>query len=129
MINLFRRISLRTQIFISMILLVFLACLLILTATFFQYQNESNDYNIFRLNRKENQLKKQIDYLVKKNNLLHKSFEVWTKHNDEFKAIIKIHNVNYSVFDLEGKPLFTSFLPLKIIANYYTKEEEYLSTI
>ena len=129
MINLLRRISLRTQIFISMILLVFLACLLILTATFFQYQNESNDYNIFRLNRKENQLKKQIDYLVKKNNLLQKSFEVWTKHNDEFRAIIKIHNVNYSVFDLEGKPLFTSFLPLKIIANNYTLGEDFLSTI
>ena len=129
MINLFRRISLRTQIFISMILLVFLACLLILTATFFQYQNESNDYNIFRLNRKENQLRKQINYLVIKNNLLQKSFEVWTKHNDEFKAIIKIHNVNYSVFDLEGKPLFTSFLPLKIIANNYTLEEDFLSTI
>ncbi|OUW77483.1 MAG: hypothetical protein CBD72_01005 [Flavobacteriaceae bacterium TMED212] len=129
MINLLRRISLRTQIFISMILLVFLACLLILTATFFQYQNESNDYNIFRLNRKENQLKKQIDYLVKKNNLLQKSFEVWTKHNDEFRAIIKIHNVNYSVFDLEGKPLFTSFLPLKIIANNYTLGEDFLSMI
>ena len=129
MINLFRRISLRTQIFISMILLVFLACLLILTATFFQYQNESNDYNIFRLNRKENQLRKQINYLVIKNNLLQKSFEVWTKHNDEFRAIIKIHNVNYSVFDLEGKPLFTSFLPLKIIANNYTLEEDFLSTI
>ena len=128
-ISLLRRISLRTQIFISMILLVFLACLLILTATFFQYQNESNDYNIFRLNRKENQLKKQIDYLVKKNNLLQKSFEVWTKHNDEFRAIIKIHNVNYSVFDLEGKPLFTSFLPLKIIANNYTLGEDFLSTI
>jgi predicted RND superfamily exporter protein len=53
-----------------MILLVFLACLLILAATFFQYQNESIDYNIFRLNRKESQLRKQIDYLVEKNDLL-----------------------------------------------------------
>ncbi len=129
MINLFRRISLRTQIFISMILLVFLACLLILTATFFQYQNESDDYNIFRLNRKENQLKKQIDYLVEKNNLLQKSDSIWTKYNDEFSAIIKIHNVNYSVFNLEGKPLFTSFLPLKIIANNYTLGNDFLSTI
>ena len=72
-INFLRRISLRTQIFISMILLVFLACLLILAATFFQYQNESIDYNIFRLNRKESQLKKQIDYLVEKNDLLKKN--------------------------------------------------------
>jgi predicted RND superfamily exporter protein len=47
-----------------MILLVLLTCLLILVATFFQYQNESIDYNLFRLTRKESQLKKQIDYLV-----------------------------------------------------------------
>ena len=63
-ISLLKSISLRSQIFISMILLVFLACLLILAATFLQYQNESIDYNIFRLNRKENQLRKQIDYIV-----------------------------------------------------------------
>ena len=60
-IELLRRISLRTQIFISMILLVLLTCLLILVATFFQYQNESIDYNIFRLNRKESQLRKFLD--------------------------------------------------------------------
>ena len=129
MINLFRHISLRTQVFISMILLVFLACLLILTATFFQYQNESIDYNIFRLKRKENQLRKQIDYLVEKNNLLQKSDTVWAKHKDEFSAIIKIHNVNFSVFDLKGQPLFTSFLPLKIIANSYSLEDDFLSRI
>jgi two-component system nitrogen regulation sensor histidine kinase NtrY len=129
MISLLRLISLRTQIFISMILLVFLACLLILVATFFQYQNESIDYNLFRLERKENQLRKQIDYLVDKNELLAKNDSTWLKHKDEFSAIIKIHNVNYSVFSLEGKPLFTSFLPLKIIANNYTLEEDFLKAL
>jgi len=129
MANLLRRISLRTQIFISMILLVFLACLLILVATFFQYQNESIDYNIFRLNRKENQLRKQIDYLVKKNNLIQKNDSIWDRFNEEFNAVIKIHNVNYSIFDLEGKPLFTSFLPLKIIANNYELESKLLKSI
>ena len=128
-INLLRRISLRTQIFISMILLVFLACLLILTATFFQYQNESIDYNIFRLNRKESQLKKQIDYLVEKNDLLKKNDSVWSRYKEEFSAVIKIHNVNYSVFNLEGQPLFTSFLPLKIIANDYSLEADFLTSI
>ena len=128
-INLFRRISLRTQIFISMILLVFLACLLILAATFLQYQNESIDYNIFRLNRKESQLRKQIDYLVEKNDLIKKKDSAWVAHKKEFSAVIKIHNVNYSVFNLEGKPLFTSFLPLKIIANDYSLKPEFLKTI
>ena len=129
MINLLIRISLRTQIFISMILLVFLACLLILAATFFQYQNESIDYNIFRLNRKESQLRKQIDYLVEKNDLLKKNDSVWAQYKQEFSAVIKIHNVNYSVFNLEGKPLFTSFLPLKIIANDYSLKDDFLDLI
>ena len=128
-INLLRRISLRTQIFISMILLVFLACLLILTATFFQYQNESIDYNIFRLNRKESQLKKQIDYLVEKNDLLKKNDSTWAQHKEEFRAVIKIHNVNYSIFNLKGQPLFTSFLPLKIIANDYRLEADFVKAI
>ena len=128
-INFLRRISLRTQIFISMILLVFLACLLILAATFFQYQNESIDYNIFRLNRKESQLKKQIDYLVEKNDLLKKNDSAWSSYKEEFSAVIKIHNVNYSVFNLEGLPLFTSFLPLKVIANNYSLEDDFLRAI
>jgi two-component system, NtrC family, nitrogen regulation sensor histidine kinase NtrY len=128
-ISLLRRISLRTQIFISMTLLVFMACLLILTATFFQYQNESIDYNIFRLIRKENQLRKQIDYLVGKNDLLKKNDSAWAASKEEFSAVIKIHNVNYSVFNLEGKPLFTSFLPLKIIANDYTLGADFLTSI
>ena len=63
-INLLRRISSNPNYLV--ITLVFLACLLILAATFFQYQNESIDYNIFRLNRKESQLRKQIDYQVEK---------------------------------------------------------------
>lgn len=129
MTNLLKRISLRTQIFISMILLMFLACLLILVATSVQYQNESIDYNNFRLNRKENQLQKQIDYLVVKNDLLNKKDSVWAKYKEEFSAVIKIHNVNYSVFNLEGKPLFTSFLPLKIIANNYSLDSDFLEVI
>ncbi len=112
-----------------MILLVFLACLLILAATFLQYQNESIDYNIFRLNRKESQLRKQIDYIVEKNDLLKKNDSVWARYKEEFNAVIKIHNVNYSVFNLEGRPLFTSFLPLKIIANDYALEADFLKLI
>ena len=44
-------------------------------------------------------------------------------------AVIKIHNVNYSIFDIGGKALFTSFLPLKIISNNYSLDEELLSKI
>tara|TARA_B100000941_G_scaffold208212_1_gene152324 strand:- start:15 stop:1403 length:1389 start_codon:yes stop_codon:yes gene_type:complete len=106
-----------------------MACLLILFATYYQYQNESIDYNIFRLNRKETQLREQINYLVEKNNLLNQKQDSWDNYVDEFNAIIKIHNVNYSVFDINGKALFTSFLPLKIIANNYSLDKELLFKI
>ena len=129
MINFFKHISLRTQIFLSMIILVFMACLLILFATYYQYQNESIDYNIFRLNRKESQLRKQINYLVEKNNLLNQNDSLWKNYNDEFNAVIKIHNVNYSIFNMSGKALLTSFLPLKIIANKYRLDKELISKI
>ncbi len=112
-----------------MILLVFLACLLILAATFLQYQNESIDYNIFRLNRKESQLRKQIDYIVEKNDLLKKNDSVWSQYKEDFNAVKEIHNVNFSVFNLEGRPLFTSFLPLKIIANNYALKVDFLTLI
>jgi nitrogen fixation/metabolism regulation signal transduction histidine kinase len=81
------------------------------------------------LNRKENQLRKQIDYLVKKNDLLGKNDSIWSLHKEEFTAVIKIHKVNYSVFNLQGKPLFTSFLPLKVIANNYSLKADFLSAI
>ena len=112
-----------------MIFLVLLACLLILIATYFQYQNESEDYNLFRLNRKESQLRNQISFLVKTNSLENKPDNYWLEHKDDFTAIMKIHNVNFSVFNLQGDALFNSFLPLEIIANNYKLSESILSEI
>ena len=123
------KISLRNQIFVAMIFLVLIACLLILTATYFQYQNESEDYNLFRLDRKEIQLRNQISYLVKANNLENKSDDYWLKHKDDFMAIMKIHNVNFSVFNLKGDALFNSFLPLEIIANDYKLSKSILTEV
>ena len=123
------KISLRNQIFVAMIFLVLLACLLILIATYFQYQNESEDYNLFRLNRKESQLRNQISFLVKTNSLENKPDNYWLEHKDDFTAIMEIHNVNFSVFNLQGDALFNSFLPLEIIANNYKLSESILSEI
>ena len=56
--------SLRARIFISLIFLVLVASLLIAGVTIFQYSEQSNAYHEQRLERKENQLKKQIYYLL-----------------------------------------------------------------
>ena len=58
------KMSLRLRIFISMILLVFTATLLVLGSTYYQYRTESDQYNSYRQERKENQLKRQINYQI-----------------------------------------------------------------
>jgi len=123
------KISLRTRLFLAMVLLVFTACLMILGATYFQYNTESESYNQFRMQRKEKQLLSQINYLVSKNNLNTSSKEVWMNFKNDFEAVRTILSVDYSVFDLEGNPLYINFLPLKTIANNYKINEETIQKI
>ena len=123
------KISLRTRLFLAMVLLVFTACLMILGATYFQYNAESESYNQFRMQRKEKQLLSQINYLVINNDLTSSSQKLWENFKNDFEAVRTILSVDYSIFDLEGKPLYINFLPLKIIANNYTIEEKIIKKI
>ncbi len=118
------KMSLRLRIFISMILLVFTATLLVLGSTYYQYRTESDQYNSYRQERKENQLKKQINYIVDKYELSNNYLE-WDSFNNDFVEITKIHSVEYSIFTLEGKPLFYSYLPLDVISNNYSLDNDF----
>ncbi len=123
------KISLRTRLFLAMVILVFTACIMILVATYFQYDSESESYNQFRMERKEKQLFSQIDYLVRKNNLFPINLGEWRSYNTDFESVRSILNVDYSIFDLNGNPLYTNFLPLKIIANNYKIEKRIIELI
>ena len=118
------KMSLRLRIFISMILLVFTATLLVLGSTYYQYRTESDLYNSYRQERKENQLKRQINYLVNKHNLSDK-YDLWEDYEKDFEEITKIHSVEYSIFTTGGSPLFYSYLPLDVISNNYSLKEEF----
>jgi signal transduction histidine kinase len=107
-----------------MILLVFTATLLILGSTYYQYRTESEQYNTYRQDRKETQLTKQINYLVNKLNLAD-NYENWNNYRQDFEEINKIHNVEYSIFTTEGKPLYYSFLPLEVISNNYSLDKDF----
>ena len=118
------KMSLRLRIFISMILLVFTATLLILGSTYYQYRTESEQYNSYRQDRKETQLTKQINYLVNKHNLA-SNYQDWDEYKVDFDEITKIHSVEYSIFTTEGKPLYYSYLPLEIISNNYSLDQDF----
>ena len=123
------KISLRTRLFLAMVILVFTACIMILVATYFQYDSESESYNQFRMERKEKQLFSQINYLVKRNKLYPIRLNDWRSYANDFESVRSILNVDYSIFDLNGNPLYTNFLPLKIIANNYKIEKKIIDLI
>ena len=122
------KMSLRLRIFISMIFLVFTATLLILGSTYYQYRTESGQYNSYRQERKENQLKRQINYLVNKHNLSN-NYDDWGDYDNDFDEITKIHSVEYSIFTTQGEPLFYSYLPLDIISNNYSLDKDFANML
>ena len=122
------KMSLRLRIFISMIFLVFTAILLILGSTYYQYRTESDQYNSYRQERKENQLKRQINYIVNKYNLSN-NYSDWENYDNDFDEITKIHSVEYSIFTIQGAPLFYSYLPLDIISNNYSLDKDFANML
>tara|TARA_B100000902_G_C27307733_1_gene916516 strand:+ start:1121 stop:2551 length:1431 start_codon:yes stop_codon:yes gene_type:complete len=120
--------SLRLRIFISMILLVFTATLLVLGSTYYQYRTESDQYNSYRQERKENQLKRQINYIVNKYDLS-ENYDLWPEYQSDFEEITRIHNVEYSIFKSDGTPLFYSYLPLDVISNNYSLDVDFAKMI
>ena len=111
-----------------MILLVFTATLLVLGSTYYQYRTESDQYNSYRQERKENQLKRQINYIVNKYDISDR-YELWDEYEKDFEEITKIHSVEYSIFTTGGSPLFYSYLPLDVISNNYSLEEEFANML
>ena len=57
-----KQLSLRIRIFISMILLVLLASVLIATVTIYQYKEQTEEYNKGRLHRKGESVKATMNY-------------------------------------------------------------------
>ena len=51
------------------------------------------------------------------------------QHLPDFEQINSIHNIQYSLFTLEGKPLFIYHSPLEVIANNYNLSKTLLDKI
>ena len=62
------QLSLRIRIFLAMILLILLASVLIAAVTFYQYKEQTDEYNQGRLERKEESVKAAIDYWLNSGN-------------------------------------------------------------
>ncbi len=105
-----RKISLRTRIFFSMIVLTIFSLLLILIASYIQYENQSDDYNLRRLLRKETQVKEHLNYLMRRDTSFHRIKAHKERSQLDFSSIATIHKVEYALYSLTGEPLFFSYV-------------------
>lgn len=110
-----KKLSLRTRIFIAMILMVLLASVLIAAVAIYQYREETIDYHRLRLERKEENIQTHLKSVL---NGRRNTWEVKTDNipyifKDEISVVAEIHKLETKLYDLEGSLLISSKASLK----------------
>ncbi len=110
-----KKLSLRTRIFLAMILLVLLASILISAVAIFQYKEERQDYHKGRLERKEENIQTHLKRVL---NGRQNTWEVKTENipvifKEEIFNVADIHKLQINLYDLEGELLISSKYELK----------------
>lgn len=96
------RLSLRSRIFLYMILLVVVASILIALVTVYQYSEQSKDYHMQRLERKEAQLLSSMNYVLRETTWPRDTEYLGLIFKDEIFKIADYLNVEFNIYDLEG---------------------------
>lgn len=120
-------LSLRIRIFISMIIVILLASVLLASISVMQFKDEAKEYHQQRLENKENAIKEHLNYV-----LLNTTYPL-TEYNlplilkDEIYELADIHNMEINIYGLDGKLLksskaaFSIDKPAPPIPNYILK--------
>jgi len=105
-----RKLSLRNRIFIAMILLVLFASVLIAAVAIYQYSEETKDYHVQRLERKEKNIKSHINFIIRgrENTYVVKTENIPLIFKEKIYEIADIHNLQINLYDLEGTLLKSS---------------------
>lgn len=101
-------LSLRIRIFLSMILLILIASILMASISIIQFKNEAKDYHQERLERKELAIKEHINYV-----LANTTYPLTTNNldlifKDRIHELAQIHNLEINIYGLNGKLLKSS---------------------
>ncbi len=103
------KLSLRTRIFISMTLVVFIASILITAIAIFQYREEAEEYHNERLERKEGAIREHIDLILRNTTYEETTEKIPLMFREPRKLGINelytIHNLPVNIYDLEGNLL------------------------
>ena len=102
------KLSLRSRIFLSMILLVLVASILIAAISIYQYREEATDYHRERLDRKETAIRENINYVLKTTTFPEETNKIPLIFKDKIYEIADIHKLEIYIYDLEGNLLISS---------------------
>ncbi len=105
--NIFKQ-TLRSRIFLSMILLVVVASILIALVTVYQYRQEAQDYHRDRLQRKEAAIRGSINHVLKETTYPVETEKIPLIFKDEIYEIKDIHGLELYLYDLKGNLLKSS---------------------
>ncbi|MFC7356274.1 sensor histidine kinase [Jejudonia soesokkakensis] len=91
-----------------MILLILLASILIAIVTIFQYREEAEDYHRDRLQRKEANIRENINFVIEENSFAKETKNIPYIFKEKIYEIKAIHNLELYFYDLEGNLLKSS---------------------
>lgn len=96
-------LSLRTRIFLSMIILIVIASILMASISIIQFKNEAKDYHQERLDRKEFAIKEHINYVLSTTTYPLTPENLKLIFKDKIHELSDIHNLEINIYSLEGK--------------------------
>ncbi|APG60871.1 sensor histidine kinase [Christiangramia salexigens] len=104
------KLSLRSRIFISMILLVLGASILIFGVTVYQYKQEAESYHEERLERKEQAIRENIKFALASTTYLVNTENIAPifKDRNKIHEMAQVHEMQINIYDLEGNLLIKS---------------------
>ncbi len=100
--------SLRTSIFLSMIVLILIASLLMASISIYQFKKEAKDYHEDRLERKENAIKEHINYVLTTTTYPLTQSNLPLIFKDKIHELSDIHSLQINIYSLKGKLLKSS---------------------
>lgn len=101
-------LSLRVRIFLSMIVLIIVASILLASISIIQFKNEAKEYHQERLERKENAVKEHINYVLSTTTYPLTTENLDLIFKDKIHELAQIHNIEINIYDLEGHLLKSS---------------------
>ena len=101
-------LSLRVRIFLSMIVLIIVASVLLASISIIQFKNEAKEYHQERLERKENAVKEHINYVLSTTTYPLTTENLDLIFKDKIHELSQIHNIEINIYDLDGKLLKSS---------------------